>query len=178
MDQVIIHDKIFIPFISEEKIKERVRELAGKINLDYAGKKPLLIGILNGSFIFAADLFRELIIEAEISFVKLASYKGISATGQVVTAIGLKEELHGRHVIIVEDIIDTGKTLYSFLPGLYKQHPASISIAALLTKPEALEVDMKADHCGFEIENKFVVGYGLDYDGLGRNLPRLYILKE
>jgi hypoxanthine phosphoribosyltransferase len=178
MDGIYIYDKLFIPFLSAERIRERVIAIAGKINVAYAGKNPLLIGILNGSFIFAADLFRELAIEAEISFIKLASYKGTSSTGHVATAIGLEENLQGRHIIIVEDIIDTGKTLSSFLPEIHLRMPASVKIATFLAKPSALAYDVTADFTGFEIENKFVVGYGLDYNGLGRNLPDLYILKE
>ncbi len=175
---ITVHDKIFIPFISRAEIQQRVHELGEMINADYDGKKPLVLGILNGSFIFAADLFRELTIEAEISFIKLASYKGTSTTGHVVTAIGLEEDLHGRHIIIVEDIIDTGKTLSSFLPEIHHRQPASVKIATFLTKPDALQYDVMADYTAFQIENKFVVGYGLDYDGIGRNLPDLYILKD
>lgn len=177
MAAITIHNRVFVPFISQEAIAARISELARMINLDYEGQKPLIIGILNGSFIFAADLFRELTIEAEISFIKLASYKGTSTTGHVVTAIGMEEDLHGRHVIIVEDIIDTGKTLSSFLPEIHHRQPASVKIATFLTKPEALKYDVKADYTAFEIEDKFVVGYGLDYDGLGRNYKDLYILK-
>ncbi|PQJ11786.1 hypoxanthine phosphoribosyltransferase [Flavipsychrobacter stenotrophus] len=177
MDIHII-DKTFVPFISAAKINERVSELAATINRDYAGKKPLVIGILNGSFIFAADLFRLLTIEAEISFIKLASYKGTSSTGNVVTAIGMEENLKDRHVIIVEDIIDTGKTLHAFMPEIMNRQPASVKIATFLSKPDALKYDVKADYCAFEIENKFVLGYGMDYDGLGRNIPELYVLKE
>lgn len=173
-----VHDKIFVPFISKEEIQQRVYALGELISADYEGKKPLILGILNGSFIFAADLFRALTIDAEISFIKLASYKGTSTTGHVVTAIGLEEDLHGRHIIIVEDIIDTGKTLSSFLPEIHHRQPASVKIATFLTKPSALQYDVKADYSCFEIENKFVVGYGLDYDGLGRNIPDLYILKD
>jgi hypoxanthine phosphoribosyltransferase len=178
MPAIRVHDKTFVPFLSEETINQRVNAIAGKINVEYANKKPLMIGILNGSFIFAADLFRSLAIEAEISFIKLASYKGTSSTGNVITAIGLEENLHGRHIIIVEDIIDTGKTLSSFLPEIQMRQPASVKIAVFLTKPQALQYDIKADYAAFEIENKFVVGYGLDYNGLGRNLPGLYILEE
>ncbi len=176
MDVQII-DKVFRPFISAEQISEKVQELAVRINADYAGKRPLVIGILNGSFIFAADLFRGLTVDAEISFIKLASYKGTSSTGNVVTAIGMEENLKDRHILIVEDIIDTGKTLSSFLPEIHARQPASVKIATFLSKPEALQHEVHADYCAFEIENKFVVGYGLDYDGLGRNLPALYILK-
>ncbi len=176
MAEIQIHDKVFKSFISKDKINARLAELAAQINIDYAGKMPLVIGILNGSFIFAADIFRLLTIEAEISFIKLASYKGTSSTGNVVTAIGLEESLKGRHVIIVEDIIDTGKTLHSFLPEIHNRQAASVKIATFLSKPDALQHDVKADYCAFEIENKFVVGYGLDYDGLGRNIPELYVL--
>ncbi len=176
-DSVLIHDKTFIPFIKKDVIANRINEIAGAISTDYKDKNPLFLGILNGSFIFAADLFRGLTIEAEISFIKLASYKGTSTTGHVVTAIGLEESLKDRHIIIIEDIIDTGKTLSSFLPEIYNRQPASVAIAVFLTKPEALKHDVKADFTAFEIEDKFVVGYGLDYDGYGRNLPELYILE-
>jgi len=178
MTDIQIHDKIFVPYISKERIQQRVKELAREINAAYADKNPLMIGILNGAFIFAADLFRELSIEAEISFIKLVSYKGTSSTGNIITAIGMEEDLHGRHVIIVEDIIDTGKTLSSFLPEISHRQPASVKIATFLTKPAAFMYDVKADYSAFEIENKFVVGYGLDYDKLGRNLADLYILKD
>ena len=176
MAPIQVHDKTFVPFISKHRIQQRIAELGKQLSSDYAGKKPLLIGILNGSFIFAADLFRQLTIEAEISFIKLASYKGTTSTGNVVTAIGMEETLKGRHVIIVEDIIDTGKTLSSFMPELLNRQPASVKIATFLTKPDALQYNIKSDYTAFEIENKFVVGYGLDYDGLGRNLEELYIL--
>src|ERR1700744_947160 len=159
-----VHDKHFEVFIPETRIKARVAELAAIINNEYAGLNPLVIGILNGAFIFAADLFRELTIDAEISFIKLASYKGTSSTGHVVTAIGMEETLNDRHVIIVEDIIDTGKTLHAFMPEIHLRQVASVKIATFLTKPEALKHDVKADYVAFEIDNKFVVGYGLDYD--------------
>jgi len=171
---VNIHDKSFVPYLDEATIKERVITLAGQISIDYKGKRPLFIAVLNGSFVFAADLFRNLSIEGEISFIKLASYKGTSSTGNIITAIGLEESLHDRHIILLEDIIDTGKTLHTFLPQLMHHAPASVKIAALLTKPSALQYPLHADYTGFEIPDKFVVGYGLDYDGLGRNLPGLY----
>lgn len=173
-----VHDKQFSVFIQQGTIQQRIKEIAAEIDAEYAGKKPLFIGILNGSFIFAADLFRYLTIEAEISFIKLASYKGTSTTGHVVTAIGMEETLEDRHVIIIEDIIDTGKTLHSFLPEIHHRHAASVKIATFLSKPEARKHEVPIDYVGFEIPNKFVVGYGLDYDGLGRNLPDLHQLAE
>ena len=175
---VRIHDKDFIPFISKEQIRRRIYELAQQIDKEYNGFNPLFIGILNGSFIFAADLFRAITIKAEISFIKLASYKGTSSTGNVITAIGLEENLDGRHVIILEDIVDSGKTLSAFIPELEHRRPLSIKIATLLTKPSALQYDVKPDYVGFEIAEKFVVGYGLDYDGQGRNLPDLHVLAD
>jgi hypoxanthine phosphoribosyltransferase len=178
MADIQVRDKVFTPFISKEAIQARVAAIGAEINKEYAGKNPLILGILNGSFIFAADLFRQLTIECAVSFIKLASYKGTSSTDHVVTAIGLEEDIHGRHIIIVEDIVDTGKTLSSFLPEIHHRQPASVRIATFLTKPSALRYDVKADYTAFEIENKFVVGYGLDYDGAGRNIPDLYILKD
>ncbi|XZF12856.1 hypoxanthine phosphoribosyltransferase [Chitinophagaceae bacterium MMS25-I14] len=176
MSNVQVHDKTFQPYIDREAIQRRIAELGRQIDEDYGDKNPLFLAILNGSFIFAADLFRSISIPAEISFIKLASYKGTSSTGNVITAIGLEEDLYERHIIILEDIIDTGKTLSSFIPDLMHRQPASLKIATFLTKPEALKYDVKADYIGFEIPNKFVVGYGLDYDGHGRNLPELYQL--
>ncbi|GAA4465088.1 hypoxanthine phosphoribosyltransferase [Nemorincola caseinilytica] len=176
--EVTILDKTFVPYITEQEIADRVADMAAQINKDYEGRKPLLIAILNGSFIFAADLFRGLHIDAGISFVKLASYLGTSSTGKVVTAIGMDANITDRHIIIVEDIIDTGKTLHEFLPEIYGRNPASVSITTFLSKPSALQYDVKARYTAFDIENKFVVGYGLDYNGLGRNLPCLYILKD
>jgi hypoxanthine phosphoribosyltransferase len=178
MHEIDLQGRKFIPFIDEQKIQDRVKELARKIDEDYAGKTPLFIAILNGSFIFAADLFRHITIQAEISFIKLASYTGTSSTGNVITAIGMDENIHGRDVIILEDIIDTGKTLSAFLPEIRQRGPASLKIATFLTKPEALQHDIKADYIGFEVPNKFVLGYGLDCDGLGRNIPALYELSE
>jgi hypoxanthine phosphoribosyltransferase len=159
-------------------IAERIKEIAGKLNKDYADKKPLFIAILNGSFMFASDLFKELAIDAEICFIKLASYKGTKSTGHVLTAIGLDMDLFGRDVVIVEDIVDTGKTLSEFLPQLKHQQPASLKIVALLHKPEATVFPITIDYLGFSIPNKFVVGYGLDYDGLGRNIPEILKLIE
>src|SRR5687767_9370870 len=170
---VHVHDKSFEIYLTEEVIQNRIRELAAEINRDYKGVRPLFIAILNGSFMFAADLFRSLEIEAELCFIKLASYKGMKSSGNVVTSIGLEDDLYGREVIIVEDIVDTGKTLHKFLPKLVHQQPKSLKIAALLHKSEATEFPLELHYVGFDIPNKFVVGYGLDYDGLGRNLKEI-----
>ncbi len=171
-------DKKFKPYIRAAQIQEEVARLGAQMNADYAGKNPLFIAILNGSFMFASDLFKELTVDAEICFIKLASYKGTRSTGNVITSIGLDESLKGRHVVIVEDIVDTGKTLYEFLPQLTNQQPASLRIAALLHKPEALVHPLTIDYLGFTVPNKFLLGYGLDYDGHGRNLKEIYQLVE
>ena len=176
MPAIKLHDKTFDTYLSEQAIQEKVRNIAMQLNNDYENKKPLFIAILNGSFMFAADLFRYLTIDAEICFIKLASYKGMRSSGHVVTAIGLDQDLFEREVVIVEDIVDTGKTLNEFLPKLEHQQPKSLKIAALLHKPEATQFPLKIDYLGFSIPNKFVVGYGLDYDGLGRNLKEIYQL--
>jgi hypoxanthine phosphoribosyltransferase len=178
MPDIFVNGKMFRPFIDEQQIQQRVAELGREIDRDYEGMDPLFIAILNGSFIFAADLFRNISIAAEISFIKLASYKGTSSTGNVITAIGMDENINGRHIIILEDIIDTGRTLNAFLPEILQRQPASLKIATFLTKPTALQYDVKADYIGFEVPDKFVLGYGLDFDGLGRNLPELYELAE
>ncbi len=178
MTVVTVHDKKFEIFLSEDAIQQKVKEIADSINTDYTDKKPLFIAILNGSFMFAADLFKHLTIDAEISFIKLASYKGMRSSGQVLTAIGLDQDLYNREVLIVEDIVDTGKTLHQFIPKLHYQQPASIKIASLLHKPEALQFPLTLDYIGFNIPNKFVVGYGLDYNGLGRNLKEIYQVVE
>jgi len=176
MSVIQVHDKTFETYIAEEKILERIKELAAELTTAYTGKKPLFIAILNGSFMFASDLFKYLNIEAELCFIKLASYKGMKSSGNVVTSIGLEDDLFGRDVVIIEDIVDTGKTLHNFLPKLEHQQPRSLKIVTLLHKPEATEYPLQLDYVGFQIPNKFVVGYGLDYDGLGRNLKEIYQL--
>lgn len=178
MSNIRVHDKIFEPYLTRFDIAERIKSIADKINNDYAQKKPLFVAILNGSFIFAADLFKEITIEAEICFIKLASYKGTKSSGQVITVIGLDTEIFGRHVVIIEDIVDTGKTLSEFLPQLHHQQPASLKIASLLHKPEATVYPISVDYLGFSVPNKFLLGYGLDYNGLGRNIPEIYKLVE
>ena len=171
-----VRDKKFQPFLKADEIREQILRMAGEISTDYDGKRPLFIAILNGSFMFAADLFREISIEAEICFIKLASYKGTRSTGNVITSIGLDESIKGRHVVIIEDIIDTGKTLHAFLPQLIDQQPASLKIAALLNKPTAMVYPLEINYLGFSVPDKFLVGYGLDYDGLGRNISEIYQL--
>lgn len=173
-----VHDKHFVPYISEAEISKRISELAQQLDADYHGKKPLFIAILNGSFMFAADIFKHITIDAEICFIKLASYKGTKSTGQVITAIGLDTDLTGRHVIVLEDIIDTGKTLHEFLPQLQNQQPLTLKIAALLHKPEATLYPIPIHYLGFSVPNKFLLGYGLDYDGLGRNIKEIYQLTD
>jgi hypoxanthine phosphoribosyltransferase len=174
MATITVHDKQFETYLSDEVIQEQVKKIAEQINKDYAGKRPLFIAILNGSFMFASDIFKQLSLEAEICFIKLASYKGMKSSGKVVSTIGLEEDIFGKDVIIVEDIVDTGKTLHHFLPKLLHQQPKSLKIATLLHKPEATEFPLTLDYVGFSIPNKFVVGYGLDYSGLGRNLKEIY----
>ncbi len=174
MSVIRVHDKDFKTYLSDINIQQRVKEIALQINIDYAGKRPLFIAILNGSFMFAADLFKQLSLEAEICFIKLASYKGMKSSGRVVSTIGLEEDIFDKDVIIVEDIVDTGKTLHHFLPKLLHQQPKSLKIATLLHKPEATAFPLTLDYVGFAIPNKFVVGYGLDYSGLGRNLKEIY----
>jgi len=176
MSYIKLHNKTFNTYLSEEEIQQKVKGIAEQLNLDYKEKRPLFIAILNGSFMFAADLFKYLTIDAEISFIKLASYKGMKSSGNVITAIGLEMDLYDREVVIVEDIVDTGKTLHQFLPKLDHQQPKSLKIASLLHKPEATQYQLKIDYLGFSIPNKFVVGYGLDFDGLGRNYKDIYQL--
>jgi hypoxanthine phosphoribosyltransferase len=178
MSLIVVHNKKFQPYLTVNQINTEIKRMASEIDRDYEGKRPLFIAILNGSFMFAADLFKEISIEAEISFIKLASYKGTRSTGHVITSIGLDESLKDRHVIILEDIVDTGKTLNMFLPQLQDQRPASLKIAALLHKPEALQHPLNINYLGFSVPNKFLLGFGLDYDGLGRNLKEIYQLVE
>ena len=177
MSTIQVLDKTFEPYLKEAAIQEKITKLAEQLNQDYAGKRPLFLSVLNGSFLFTADLFKQITIEAEVSFIKLASYKGTSSTGNVITAIGLDINVKDRHIIILEDIIDTGKTLHHYLPQLANMQPASVKIAVLLNKKEALIYPVQIDYACFDIPNKFVVGYGLDYDGLGRNSRDIYQLK-
>ena len=178
MSVITVNQKNFEPYLTAAQIDTQVQRLAEEINKDYEGKNPLFIAILNGSFMFASDLFKALTIECEICFIKLASYKGTKSTGQVITSIGLDAILTNREVIVLEDIVDTGKTLNEFLPQLINQQPNSLKIVALLHKPEATTHSLKINYLGFEVPNKFLLGFGLDYDGYGRNLKEIYTLVE
>ena len=178
MSRVKIKDKTFETSIPEADIKQRVKELAQQISRDMEGKNPLMLGVLNGSFIFAADLMREMTIPCEVSFVKLASYQGVTSTGKVREVLGINEDLQGRHVIIVEDIVDTGRTMKQMIESLGTRNPASVRICTLFVKPEKLEVKLDIDYAAFSIPNDFIVGYGLDYDQQGRQLKEIYTLAE
>lgn len=177
MKQVKLKDKEFRVSISSEKIQEAVEQVAKKINSDYKGKNiPLFISILNGSFMFTADLFKHIDFVCEVTFLKLTSYKGTASTGAVRQLIGVNEAIEGRDVIVLEDIVDTGITLEQILGQLKSFEPASVRVATLLFKPEAYLKDLTIDYIGMEIPNDFIIGYGLDYDGLGRNLADIYTL--
>jgi hypoxanthine phosphoribosyltransferase len=176
MSAIRVLDKTFVPYLSASEIQQRIVELATQINKDYKGKSPIFIGILNGSFMFASDLYKYIDLASNISFIKLVSYKGTSSSGTVITAIGLEEDLQGKDIILIEDIVDTGKTMSEFIPSLQKQNPTSIAICSLLQKPDALQFPIEVKYVGFNIPNKFVVGYGLDYDGFGRNSEEIFQL--
>lgn len=172
-----IKGKEFVPFIKAKEIDKRLEAIGAQISLDFKDETPVLIGVLNGSFMFLSDLVKYLNISTEISFIKIASYSGIGSTGKVTDLIGLESELEGRRVIIIEDVIDTGLSMSHLVKTIQTKNPKSISIATLLFKPDALKYPIDIDYIGFKIENKFVVGYGLDYDGMGRNIPAIYQLK-
>lgn len=178
MDTVKIKDKTFKVSMPETVIKERIKALAQQMSRDLEGKNPLFLAVLNGSFIFAADLMREMTIPCEISFVKLASYQGTTSTGQVHEVIGINEDLTGRTVVIVEDIVESGQTMQQMIETLGTRKPASVQICTLFFKPEKLQEDLKLDYVAFEIPNDFIVGYGLDYDQQGRGLKDIYSLVE
>ncbi|MBL0032180.1 MAG: hypoxanthine phosphoribosyltransferase [Bacteroidetes bacterium] len=176
MESVIIKDKRFEVNIPAAKIDQRIKELGAKLNEDLKDTRPIFVSVLNGSFIFAADLFREIKMEAEITFIRVSSYSGTESTGTVKSVVGIKENLEGRTVVIIEDIVDTGDTAIYLIDELKKQNPEKILFASLLLKPDALRHPVKIDYVGFEVPNDFLVGYGLDYDGLGRNLKDIYKL--
>lgn len=178
MKTVQVKDKKFSLYIPESRIKEQVSKIANLINNDLAGKHPLFLVVLNGAFVFAADLLRDVTIPCEVSFIRLASYEGTSSTGEVKQLIGLNEDIEGRTVVIVEDIIDSGLTMQELLLILAKKNPKEIRIASLFVKPNNLKVDLNIHYRCFDIENDFIVGYGLDYDQQGRNLPDIYKVIE
>lgn len=178
MSIVKIKDKTFKTSIEAATIQEHIKEVAARINKDMEGKNPLFLAVLNGAFMFASDLMKEIKIPCEISFVKLASYQGTISTGKVKEVLGINEDLTGRHVIIVEDIVDTGRTMHQMMEGLGTRNPGSIDICALFVKPDKLEEPIDIKYSVFSIPNDFIVGYGLDYDQQGRNLPEIYTLVE
>lgn len=176
MKEIRLLDKTFREFITHEEIQSRVQVLAEKINMEMAGKDVVFLGILNGAFLFAADLFRRIDFDAKISFVKLASYQGTSSSGTIKELIGWNDDIKGKSVIVIEDIVDTGHTLERIMGELSIRKAAEIKIATMFYKPEAYKKNIPLDYVGMEIPNDFVVGYGLDYDGYGRNLPSVYSL--
>lgn len=178
MEKIQVKDKEFRVSLPANEIARQVRRVAAEINRDYAGRKPLFLAVLNGSFMFAADLLREITLPCEIQFVKLASYSGTGSTGDVKELIGLNTDITGRNVIIIEDIVDTGLTMARMLDTLKEHKPASIDVCTLLFKPCKLQVSLDIRYNCLEIPNDFIVGYGLDYDGYGRNLRDIYTIIE
>ncbi|MDQ3049069.1 MAG: hypoxanthine phosphoribosyltransferase [Bacteroidota bacterium] len=178
MGQVVVKDKTFKVNIPANEINKAVGEIAHRMNTELKDKRPLFLAVLNGSFMFASDLMKKLTIDCEISFVKVSSYHGTSSTGSVKQLIGLNEDIKGRTVVIVEDIVDTGLTIESLVTQLTALEPAEIKIATLLYKPEAYRQKIPLDYVAIVVPNDFLVGYGLDYDGLGRNLPDIYVLDK
>ncbi|MCK9180140.1 MAG: hypoxanthine phosphoribosyltransferase [Bacteroidales bacterium] len=178
MKQVQILDRDFTISIPANKIQEQVERVAQEINRDLEGKNPIFMSVLNGSFMFTADLMKHITIPCEISFVKLASYQGVASTGQIKEVIGINEDLSDRTVVIVEDIVDTGLTMQRLLESVGTRMPKEIYIATLLLKPDKLQVELDVNYVAFEIPNDFIVGYGLDYEGYGRNLGDIYTVIE
>ena len=178
MDSIKIKDKSFRVFIPEAEIKTRVKALAEQMSKDLEGKNPIFLAVLNGAFIFAADLMREMTIPCEISFVKLASYQGTTSTGKVKEVFGINEDLSGRTVVIVEDIVESGQTMKQMIESLGTRNPASVQICTLFFKPEKLKEELTLDYVAFRIPDDFILGYGLDYNGLGRELKDVYTIVE
>ena len=175
---IIVKNKTFEPFISRSVIENQIVLLGQDISTEYKDKFPIFVVVLNGAFMFASELMKNISIPCEITFVRVSSYSKTQSTGQIREILGLKESIKDRHVIIVEDIVDTGLTMSELLFQLSVQKPESIQVATLLFKPSALKTPLNVKYVGFEIENRFVVGYGLDYDEQGRNLDAIYVLKE
>ena len=178
MKVVQLHDKKFKPYIPVSTINDTIDRVAHQINNDYQGKTPLFLVVLNGAFMFASDLLKKVTIDCEISFVKLASYEGTTSTGKVKELVGLSEDIFNKDVLIIEDIVDTGVTMENLINTLKKDNPNSVEVVSLLHKPEAFRKDFEIKYVGFDVPNDFLVGYGLDYDGLGRNLDSLYTIIE
>jgi hypoxanthine phosphoribosyltransferase len=176
MKQVTIDDKTFGIYIQDQEIQQAIQPIANEMNVLYTDKKPIFISVLNGAFMFTADLLKKIEVPCELSFIKLSSYSGTTSTGTVKEIVGLQEEIAGRDVIVIEDIIDTGITMQKIISQLELKNPASIRIATLLLKPDSVKVPIKPDFVCFSIPDKFVVGYGLDLNGIGRNLPDIYQL--
>ncbi len=175
---VRIHDKQFKIFITKEEIRSRINEMGWEVSKKYKDLKPVFVPILNGSFMFAADFVRACSFDSDMMFVKIKSYDGMSSTGNINLELGFSGKIKDRHVVIIEDIIDTGNTLVEFIKETEKLNPASITVVSLLLKPDAVKHDIPMDYIGYRIPNAFVVGYGLDYDDLGRTLPDIYQLDE
>ncbi|WP_455496781.1 hypoxanthine phosphoribosyltransferase [Coprobacter sp.] len=178
MDTIQIKDKAFKPYIRREEIKAAIDRVASRINSELAGENPLFICVLNGAFVFAADLLREITIESEITFMRMKSYSGTQSTGVVKIIHGLDEDIKGRTVVVVEDIVDTGFTMQRIINQLKEREPKQVKIATLLFKPQALKCDIHVDYAALEIPNDFIVGYGLDYDEQGRNLKDIYVISH
>ena len=178
MNSIKIKDKEFVPMISEAEIKERVKAVAQQLSNDLTGKNPLFLAVLNGSFIFAADLMREMTIPCEISFVKLASYQGTTSTGKVQEVIGINVDLSGRTIVIVEDIVESGLTMKRMIESIGTRNPESVHICTLLLKPDRLKTDLDIKYVAFSIPNDFILGYGLDYDQQARGLKDIYVLRS
>ena len=173
-DYISLHNKQFKPYLSAARLAAAIQDLAAQLNQDYAAKTPMFVAVLNGSFMFAADLLKALHIPCEVSFIRVTSYQGTSSTGKVQEVLGLTEEVAGRHLVILEDIVDTGHTMRMLLDTLAARQPASLEVATLFLKPECLQHELPIRYVGLSIPNDFIVGYGLDYDGLGRNYPDVY----
>lgn len=176
MSTIQVRDKRFEISIPFSRIRERIEELAAAINHDYAGKRPVFVVVLNGAFLFGSEVFRRFQGDCEIAFIRLSSYSGTQSTGNVRNLVGLTQEIEGRHVIVLEDIVDTGETAVHLIEELNVRNPASIAFATLLFKPDALKREVKLEYIGFKVPNDFLLGFGLDYDGLGRNLNDIYTL--
>jgi hypoxanthine phosphoribosyltransferase len=175
MKTIAVGDRTFEIMIENDNINKRTRLLGIQLNLDYENRRPIFIGVLNGSFLFMADLLKEMEIDCEVGFIRVSSYHGTESSGTIKEVFGMPQDLGGRNIILVEDIVDTGFTLKYILEKVYLQEPASVSVCTLLYKPDAIQTEIKElEYIGFEIPNEFVVGYGLDYDGLGRNLKDIY----